>query len=226
MRLDAALQVSPGCCGAGPGVFVASDVALVREGLCLQLARSSELQLRGAGQPDDELLAGLCADPPDVLILDFGSRHSCDFVQRLRLAQVKVRVVGIAIGKSPLEVADWAKLGVAGFVDDDGGIDDVIHAVRLVARGEFCSSPTTTARLVSGLVSAPRPPSDPTCLRGLTARETQIIFELERGISNKEIARRLGISAATVKNHIHSVLTKLELSRRQQVASLLRSRNP
>lgn len=215
-------EVSRGCARL-PTVFVASDVALVSEGLCLQLARSCEIELLGSSQPGPALMRHLVQLVPDVLILDFGSRDSRDFAQHLRQTHVSTRIVGIAIGKSRIDIVDWAKLGIAGFVDDDGMIDDVISAVKVVARGEFSSSPRTAALLVSGFVGKPGGQPSPQARPRLTPRETQILFDLERGVSNKEIARRLGISSATVKNHIHNLLAKLEVTRRQEAGALVRS---
>lgn len=210
-------------CARLPTVFVASDVALVSEGLCLQLVRNCEIELLGSSQPSPALISHLVQLVPDVLILDFGSRNSRDFALHLRHSNVSTRIVGIAIGKSRIDIVDWAKLGIAGFVDDDGMIDDVISAVKVVARGEFSSSARTAALLVSGFVGRPSGKSSLQARPRLTSRETQILLGLERGVSNKEIARMLGISPATVKNHIHNLLAKLEVTRRQEAVALVRS---
>lgn len=206
-----------------PRVVVASDIALVCEGLGAQLARDPRVALVGSGAPDDATCRLLARLRPDALILDFGSHGSHDFAERLRSLHLPMRLIGIAIDKSPLDVADWAKAGVSGFVDNDGTIDDLVHAVLLVSRGDFCSSPRIAAAVVSGLIENPhRPRPDPSGAQ-LTRRETEILFDLERGASNKEIARRLGISAATVKNHVHHLLEKLRVTRRAQAAALVRS---
>ncbi|HEX8224044.1 MAG TPA: response regulator transcription factor [Allosphingosinicella sp.] len=205
-----------------PRVLVASDVALVCEGLTAQLARDPRVTVIGSGAPDDSTCRLLARLAPDAVILDFGSRDSHDFAERLRPLRLPVRLVGIAIGKSPLDFADWAKAGVSGFVDNDGSIDDVVRAVLLVSRGDFSCSPSTAAAVVSGLIGRARRPR-PEPVSGLTPRETEILSDLERGASNKEIARRLGISAATVKNHVHHLLEKLKVTRRAQAAALFRS---
>jgi DNA-binding NarL/FixJ family response regulator len=206
-----------------PRVVVASDVALVCEGLTAQLDRDPRVTVIGSGAPDEATCRLLARLAPDAVILDFGSRDSHEFAERLRPMRLSVRVVGIAIEKSPLDFADWAQAGVSGFVDNDGSIDDVVRAVLLVSRGDFCSSPRTAAAVVSGLIGRPRRPRPEPVCSGLTPRETEILFDLERGASNKEIARRLGISAATVKNHVHHLLEKLKVTRRAEAAALLRS---
>lgn len=221
--LHPAEEASPSRQARKPKVAIVSDVALVCEGLSAQLQRDPRVDLIGSGAPDEETCHRLARLRPDALILDFGSRDSLEFVERLRPLRLAMRLVGIAIGKSPLDFSDWAKAGVSGFVDNDGSIEDVVRAVLLVLRGDFCCSPSTTAAVVSGLIERPRRPRADRPAARLTQRETEILLDLERGASNKEIARRLGISAATVKNHVHHLLEKLHVTRRAQAAALLRS---
>jgi two-component system, NarL family, nitrate/nitrite response regulator NarL len=213
----------PLAAGQVPRVVVASDVALVCESLCAQLERDPRIALVGSGPPDDATCRLLGRLRPDALILDFGSRDSHAFAERLRAFHLAMRLIGIAIDKSPLDVADWAKAGVSGFIDNDGTVDDVVRAVLGVARGDFCCSPRTAAAVVSGLIERPYRPRPDASAAQLTRRETEVLFDLERGASNKEIARRLGISAATVKNHVHHLLEKLRVTRRAQAAALVRS---
>ena len=220
-----------------PRVVVASDILLISEGLSIQLSRSETVELVGCGAPGYQLLQLLLAAAPDVLVLDIGAKGAAQMAGQWFQASGRAQTVGVAIGKSDFTVSDWARLGVAGFVDDDGSIEQVSGAIQRVARGAFCCSPRTTAQVVSGLVapaakrrltalSMPeykRLPEQSTSRSRLTPRETQILFDLERGASNKEIARRLGISVSTVKNHIHHLLDKLSVSRRQEAGALVRT---
>lgn len=209
--------------GPRPRVFVVSGVELVCEGLHLQLGGRNEIDLVGRGRLDAGSATAMVEACADVLVLDVGSTGAGAFATSLRDDGIRARIVGIAIGSTRRDIADWAELGVAGFVDDQGSIDDVVAAIRRVARGEFSSSPRTTAALVSSLIERVERGRLPEGVRRLTPRETQILFDLERGATNKEIARRLGISAATVKNHVHHLLEKLEVRRRQDAGALVRS---
>ena len=209
--------------GAAPRVFVASNVELVSEGLYLQLGRASQISLVGRGRLDDASCTAIATGRTDVVVLDVGSAGASCFASHLRSSGDCSGIVGIAIGSTSLEIAEWASIGVAGFVDDNGSIDDVLAAIRRVARGEFSSSPRTTAELVLGLIEKVECRRLPDSISRLTPREMQILSDIERGATNKEIARRLGISAATVKNHVHHVLEKLEVHRRQDAGALMRS---
>lgn len=203
---------------------VVSDVALVRDGLCALLSRDPRLSVLGASDPAERLPRDEDDAPPQVVILDFGAAQARACVDRLRTAFPELRIVGIAIGKSAITLSGWAEAGVCGFVEDDGTPDDVARAVRLVARGEFCCSPSAAAIIVSGLIIRDERPPLPAEVRArLTPREAEILLDLESGATNKEIARRLGISGATVKNHVHRVLEKLDVTRRGQAVALLRA---
>ncbi len=206
-----------------PVVFVASNVEIVSEGLALQLTRSAEVDLIGRGRLDARSVAEIARNNVRVVVLDLGSAEASDFLCRLRGAGVTARIVAVAIGSTRLDMAEWAELGVAGFVDDSGTVMDVVSSIHRVAGGEFFGSPRTTAALVSSLVERALRRRAPERMRRLTPRETQILHDLERGATNKEIARRLGISAATVKNHVHHLLEKLELRKRQDAGALVRS---
>jgi DNA-binding NarL/FixJ family response regulator len=115
-----------------------------------------------------------------------------------------------------------ASAGVSGFVTPGGTINDVVAAVHSAVRGELVCSPRTAAMLLHrvSLLNA-RPPAD-TDKSALTQREQDIVLLLNDGLSNKQIARSLNIRNATVKNHVHSILSKLRISRRGEVAAQLR----
>ncbi|WP_166434024.1 response regulator transcription factor [Roseovarius spongiae] len=206
-----------------PRVFVASNVKLVMEGLHLQLGRCDKIALLGRGRLNARTAARINENAADVVVLDVGSAGSGKFARTLCGTSRAVPMVGVAIGSTRHDIADWAELGVKGFVDDSGSIEDVVDAIERVARGEFSSSPQTTAQLVTRLIERVERRLSPEGARQLTPRETQILFNLERGATNKEIARRLGISPATVKNHVHRVLEKLEVRRRQEAGAIARS---
>mmetsp|Transcript_587 Transcript_587/g.1651 ORF Transcript_587/g.1651 Transcript_587/m.1651 type:complete len:224 (-) Transcript_587:91-762(-) len=208
---------------APPQVFVASNVDLVSEGLHLQLSRCDQVEIVGRGRLDDRSTQHIVEQQAAVVVLDIGSAGASTFATNLRAVCPCSKLVGIAIGSTSIDVADWAQLGVAGFVDDNGTIEDVVAAIRRVARGEFSSTPRTTAALVTALIDRVNQSQPPEGARRLTPRETQILLDLERGATNKEIARHLGISAATVKNHVHNVLEKLDVTRRQEAGAMARA---
>jgi DNA-binding NarL/FixJ family response regulator len=112
------------------------------------------------------------------------------------------------------------RAGASGFLLKDVSPDDLVHGVRVVARGEAMLAPAVTARLLAQFVR--RPPSGelPEALAALTERETAVARLVARGLTNGEIGARLFLSEATVKTYVSRLLTKLGLRDRVQVAVL------
>ena len=120
------------------------------------------------------------------------------------------------------EICECAEAGIAGYVARNGSKEDLIAALENAVRGEFLCSPRTAASLFRRLAAhfqttKQRPPQ-----AALSSREQDIIALIDRGLSNKEIARQLKISLPTVKNHVHNILEKLQVRRRGAAAALLR----
>ncbi len=204
-----------------PALFIISHVRLVREGLSWQLQRDGRLDLQGAGRPDATTLAELAAAPPDAIVLDLGVPRGLVFAEQLHAMLPATRLIGFAIGEGDTELVAWARTGVCGYVEREGSAGDIVAAVLHALKGELYCSPRFAAQLLAEL--AARGPALPPCAStaDLTPREREILTFVVRGASNKEIARRLGISVATVKNHVHHLLDKLAVRRRSQVSAVV-----
>jgi two-component system nitrate/nitrite response regulator NarL len=119
-------------------------------------------------------------------------------------------------------VIAFAEAGVLGFVEGGASVEELRSGIECAARGEASCPPriatTLLARLAS-LTGVQRGVSEPT---GLTRRERQIVQLIAEGMSNKEIAQRLCIEVATVKNHVHNILEKLKVGRRGDAVTRFR----
>jgi two-component system, NarL family, nitrate/nitrite response regulator NarL len=128
----------------------------------------------------------------------------------------------LAVDEVDRDVLAWAEAGIAGYVTRDGSVDDLIRAVRCAARHEIHCAPEIAAALLERVhVLAARGAHD-TPIGSLTTREHEIAELLEAGLSNKQIAAELQIELATVKNHVHSILAKLQVTRRIDAAAHMR----
>lgn len=105
------------------------------------------------------------------------------------------------------------RAGAVSFLSKTAGVDEVLGSVRAAARGESVLQPSFVARLVKEVREGPTGP-----LSALTGREVDVLTEVARGRSNREIARSLSISEETVKSHVSSILQKLGLADRTQAA--------
>jgi DNA-binding NarL/FixJ family response regulator len=134
---------------------------------------------------------------------------------------VRIPLVVIGIADSDSDVLDCVERGAAGFVTRDASIEELAGAIRRAANGELVCSPRTAGSLVrrlSALAAELRPV--PASVH-LTRREREVAALMREDLSNKEIATRLRIEVATVKNHVHNVLDKLRVHRRAEAARLL-----
>lgn len=201
-------------------VLVVSEVRLFREGLARELERVEGI---GCVEPLDAAgaVSGLAGFRADVILADPSTVRGTELVRRA--AECGTAVVAFAVAEErDEEIVSCAEAGVAGIVARDASVAEVVAAARTAVRGDAACSPRASGVLLRRLarVAASRP-IEPKAA-ALTRREREIAACIDRGLSNKEIAVALGIETATVKNHVHSLLEKLQARRRGQVPSILR----
>ncbi len=203
-------------------VLIAADIRLYREGLAQILSGHDNIGVVGATASAQETLAAVPGTHPDVVLLDMAMPESLTVVRVLADAEPAVKVVALAVAESEQDVIACAEAGVAGYVLREGSLGDLLATVESVSRGEAICSPRMTATLLRrlALLAGGRPQTP------LTARELEIVRLVDQGLSNKDIARRLCIEVATVKNHVHNVLEKLQVHRRGEAAARLRKLVP
>ncbi len=206
-------------------ILLISDIRLYREGLAEVLRREPGFGVLGAVRSFVEAQERLSTDPPDVVLLDVSMPDSLAFVRQVTQMTPTVRLVALGVPEIDTDVVACAEAGIVGYVPRDGSLEDLRSAIQSVERGELLCSPRVAATLLRRLAAlaaaAPRTtPVPPTST--LTRRELQILRLIEEGLTNKEIAVKLGIEVATVKNHVHNLLEKLRLHRRADAAAYSR----
>ena len=205
-----------------PRVVVAAEVCLYREGLALSLERRGAAEVAALASSPGETVERVMACRPDVVLLDMAMCGAAGVVRRVREAVPPVQVVALAIAETEEVVVACAEAGVAGYVPRDASMDDLVRTLRTVARGELELPSHIAASLFRrvGALAVRRPEPEPA--HTLTPREREIVALIDRGCSNKEIARRLDIELSTVKNHVHNLLEKLGVARRSAAAARVR----
>jgi DNA-binding NarL/FixJ family response regulator len=162
---------------------------------------------------------------PQVVLLDIGLRRDDSLGVAARVKREFPDVKLIAIDQLPVheDVVEFVNAGVSGFTMKDDPMDHLVNTIRLVESGAKVLPPAMVNTLFSQIAREPmvRPPATgPTPAPGqMTAREREVINLIAAGLSNKEIAERMNISAHTVKSHVRNVMAKLELHTRLQVAA-------
>jgi len=222
----------PGAANPRPRVFIVSDVRLYREGLSWNLTREGSLEVEGAFGPSVLALVSQPSQAPDAIIFDIAMPHALQLARELRAAWSNTKIVAFAVSDLDHEIVAGAMAGISGYVHRDGSVSDLVREVLNAVRGELHCSPRLAARLlqqVASLSSGGGKQENAFAEAGegarpLTPREAQILSLVDKGLSNKEIARALSISFATVKNHVHHILDKLHVRRRTQALARMRKR--
>jgi DNA-binding NarL/FixJ family response regulator len=196
-------------------VLVAADLRLVRDWLARDLGAAPDLQVVGTASGRSEALCLARRLSPDVLVFD-RSMPDCLVVVREILAELpRLKVLAFGVQETEPEIAVCSEAGVHGFIPRDASHAGLVESIRRASHGEFVGTPSASQLLLRHFARRTIPPVG----RELTARELDIVRLLELGRSNKEIAAAVGIEVATVKNHVHNLLRKLQVGSRSEAAA-------
>lgn len=198
-------------------VLIVAPVRLYREGLEQALARHEGLEVAGAVPSVAEALKLLEERTPDTVVLDVAAGPS--FARALTSRWPDLRVIVLALAETPPNIVEWAEAGAAGFADEDATVPDLVATIVGAAENRLVCSPIAAAALLRRVRSLARDSGEDA---PLSPREFEIAQLIEQGLMNKEIASRLGIELATVKNHVHRILDKLGVHRRTEAAAHIR----
>jgi DNA-binding NarL/FixJ family response regulator len=193
-------------------VLLVDDQDLVRSGLRRILRRKDGFVVVAECADGDEVPDAVAQHRPDVIVMDLRMRR-VDGIEATR------RLAGLAGGPPVLALTTFnedellsgaLRAGAAGFVLKDSSAEELIRAVRAVARGDSYLDPAVTSRVLSTYRTAAAGPVK-TDITELTTRELDVLTLIGKGLSNTEIADELFISGVTVKSHIGRIFGKLNL---------------
>ena len=200
-------------------VHIVADVRLYREGLAASLARLDRLRVVAASACRADALAQAREKSPDVVVVDMATRESLDLIADLRREVSASKILAFAVEEVTTDILECAEAGAAGYVAADASIDELVSAIERIAREELVCSPRIAAHLFRRISERADGWLPGTQSRMLTSRERQVLDFIRHGHSNKEIAQKLNIAEPTVKNHVHHLLEKLEVTSRAQAAA-------
>jgi len=204
-------------------VLVVAEIRLYREGLVYALGNRGELEVVGTAQSGDS--AALAELQPDVVLVDVATADGLATVQSVVGTVPGAKVVALASPDSDADVIALAEAGAVGYVPRDATLADLETVIMSVARDEALVPPRIAASLFRRLANLAADRSRLETDVHLTSREEEIVELIDEGLSNKEIAQRLSIAVSTVKNHVHSILDKLQVARRGEAVALLRGKH-
>lgn len=215
-------------------VLVADDQAVVRTGFANLLATQDGIEVVGEAENGLEAVRMACETHPDVVLMDVRMPVMDGIEAARRMLDPEGRGPGEETG-APVHrpkvimlttfdldeyIYEALAVGASGFLLKDTTFPGLLNAVHVVARGEALLAPSVTKRLIAEFAHL-RSPTRPTpSLENLTARETEVLTLIARGLTNAEISARLRISDHTVKTHINRLFAKLDLRDRAQAVIL------
>ncbi|HEY9371370.1 response regulator transcription factor [Streptomyces sp.] len=205
-------------------VVLADDQTLVRAGFRSILADEEDIEVVGEAADGEQAVALARELRPDVVLMDIrmpgldGLEATRRITGDARLEEVRVVIL------TTFDVDDYVygalRAGASGFLVKDTEPMELLHGVRVVARGDALIAPGVTRRLIAEFAGRTKQPDPSPRLNALTEREREVMGLVGAGLSNDEIAQRLVLSPATAKTHVSRIMTKLDVRDRAQLVIL------
>jgi DNA-binding NarL/FixJ family response regulator len=207
-------------------VVLVDDHALVRSAV-RQALTSDDIQVVGEASTAEEALSLVPSLAPDVLLLDLNLPGSSGLglLRELAPRLPDTKIVMLTISDDRRDLLDAVRNGAAGYLTKDLSPDALQRAVRGIRSGDLAMSRSMAAEVIQHLASATNRPSGADAsdgLPGISPREEEVLTLLADGMTDREIAERLGISPRTVETHVGSLLNKLGVRNRAQAARRFR----
>lgn len=202
-------------------VVVADDQTVVRDGVCLMLGLAPGIEVVGTAADGAEAVAVVAATAPDVLLVDLKmpGLDGVEATRRVRALEHPPAVVVLTTFDDEAWVLGALRAGALGYLTKDADAATIADAVRTAAAGHSLLDAGVQARLVAAAGAAAAPVTTGAATEGLTAREVDVLRLIARGAGNREIARELVLSEATVKTHVNHLLAKLAVRDRAQAVA-------
>ena len=204
---------------AGLTVFLVDDHAIVRSGVRAYLDMIDDITVAGEAGTGQEALDRIAVlEPagglPDVVLMDLlmPGMDGIEATRQLKARWPDVEVVAVTSFLEEAKVRAALEAGAAGYLLKDAQADQVAAAIRAAAAGQ-CHLDPAVGKLLAATLRAPRPAAD-----SLTARERDVLTLIAEGATNRQIARRLGVTERTARTHVSNILAKLDLTSRTQAA--------
>ena len=196
-------------------LLIVDDHPVVRAGLSSMLGMHAEIDVVGTAASGAVALDTLALKAPNVILLDLRmpAMDGIGFLVELSRIGNAARVIILTSYERDEEIYRAMQAGAQGYLTKDATETEMVNAIMTVHGGKRFLPPHIAARLAERLLRS-----------NLTTRENEILETLARGLTNKQIGRELHISENTVRNHVNSVIAKLEVSDRTEAATVAMQR--
>ena len=191
-------------------ILIVDDHPVVLAGLTSMLGTQAQMEVAGSASSGEEALEMLRGLTADLLLLDLRmpGMNGIETLHALKRAKIDIRVIILTSFETDEDIYRAVQAGAQGYLLKDAPQPDMIDAIRTVHNGKRYFPRHIASRLAERMMRT-----------NLTAREQEVLQMLARGLTNKEIGTALDISSNTVRNHVNSIIEKLEVSDRTEAAT-------
>lgn len=191
-------------------ILIVDDHPVVRAGLTSMLGTQAELEVIGSASSGVEALEIIRRNPPNVILLDLRmpGLNGIDLLLAIKKSGSSSRAIVLTSYETDEDIYRAVQAGAQGYLLKDTPLKEMLEAIRTVDAGKRYIPRQIAQRLAERMMRTE-----------LTARELEILKMLAKGPTNKQIGHALGISDYTVRNHVNSIIEKLEVSDRTEAAT-------
>ncbi len=196
-------------------VLLVDDQAIVRKGIRALLAEIPGIEVVGEAANGEQAVAQAAALDPDVTVMDLAMEvmDGIEAIRQITERDANAHILVLTSFSGESSVFPAIKAGALGYLLKDSEPSDLILAIEQVSRGEPSLHPKIAIQLLQELR---RPPDSAPVPDALTPREVEVLRQVARGLTNRDIAAELVTTEATIKTHVSSILSKLHLANRVQ----------
>jgi DNA-binding NarL/FixJ family response regulator len=199
-------------------VLLADDHALVRQGTRELIEQQPDLEVVGEACDGREAVQLALAERPDVIIMDFAmpELNGIEATRQIKAVAPNMAILVLTAYDSEQYVFAFLSAGAAGYLLKDVSVDQLVQAIRAVHAGESILHPAITRKVINRFAQPEENRRTPDGQEQITGRELHVLKLASRGLSNRDIALRLGISVRTVQTHLSNVFNKMGVGSRTE----------
>ena len=198
-------------------ILIADDHEIVRAGIRLLVNGQADMEVIGEARDGAESVKLAVATAPDVVLMDISMpvMTGIEATRAIKASNSEIEIVGLTMHADERYFFELLKAGASGYVVKGGAPHELLEAIRAVARGQAYIHPSVAGRLIGDFVK--RAEAGKAELDGITDRERQVLELIARGLTGREIAKQLEISANTVDRHRSNIMAKLDLHNKAEL---------
>jgi len=213
-------------------ILLVERIRLTRDLLGITLQGEPDLAVVGTVASAKQALAFLDTTESDIVLIGttLPNQDALDLVRSIRQRAQGVLVVIVGLPEDPAEILPYVEAGASGFILRTDSVSEMLQSIRSTAQNRALVSPEMASLLMEKVALLSHKLSEVTAeppdLQELTEREREVLDLVAAGRTNQEIAEALVIEVGTVKNHVHSILTKLKVHSRRDAGAYAPPRHP